>query len=152
MISIQVNADGAAKSLTRLALSVNDRRVPNRQLAVQLQGHVFREFKTEGAFNGGNWAPLAESTARRKVTKAGQRRGFHPILMVTGHLRNSYLSFYDDTKAGVGSEVEYAPYHEEGAPPHLPKRSVLPTEKEALDYAVRIYGLYVEKSIREAAR
>lgn len=149
MIKITVNAGGAERSLSYLALQVADRAPVNRRLAVQLQGHVFREFKTEGAFNGGEWPPLAESTARRKVTKAGDRRGFHPILMVTGHLRNSYLTFYDDSKAGVGSEVEYAQYHEEGGR-HLPKRSVLPTEKEALDYAMRIYDLHVKQAIKRA--
>lgn len=145
MIKITVNAGGADGALRRLVLRVADREPINRKLAVQLQGHVFREFQTAGAFKGGTWAPLSEARAKWKAKRGWSAQ---PLLM-TGHLRDSYLSFYDDRRAGVGSEVEYAPYHEEGGE-HLPKRSVLPTEDEAREYAVAIYGLEIRRMAQEA--
>ena len=137
-----VNATDALRALSRTATRIGNRELPNRQLAVQLQGHVFKEFDTSGVFMGGAWPPLSP---RRLAWKIKRNYSSRPLLM-TGALRNSYLSFHDANQAGVRSRMSYAEAHELGVPSrNLPQRSVLPSEQEALDYAVRIYSRYIER-------
>lgn len=134
MIRAEVNASAAIARFRILVGESKNRRVPNRQLAVQLQGWVFRNFRRGGSLQSPAWAPLKASTAKWKA-----RHGYSSKpLERTGHLRQSFRPFSDNDTAGVGSEVPYSKYHETGTAT-LPQRAMLPPANVALEYARVIY-------------
>jgi len=128
-----------------MVVATNDRRTPNRQLSIQLYGWVLRNFQQGGALQSPAWRPLAASTLKQK-----QRKGYSSKpLERTGHLRQSFRSFYDNEQAGVGSEVPYSQYHETGTRT-LPQRAMLPPQNVALDYAVKVYDRWIAGIARSA--
>lgn len=141
LISIQVNAAPALGTLQRVAAASRDRRTPNRQLSVQLYGHVLRGFQA-----GGNprWVPLASSTLAQKL-----RKGYSSTPLIrTGHYRQSFRPFSDNDRAGVGSEVPYSKYLE-GGTRRMPARQALPSQDVALDYAIKIYDRWIASITRQ---
>jgi len=133
-VTVQVDARSALSRLDRLIIESRDRTQPNRQLSVQLYGWTQRAFREGGASQTPSWAPLATSTAKRKA-----QQGYSSLPLVrTGHYRQSFRPFYDNDRAGVGSEVPYSKYHEAGTR-KMPARPALPSERVATDYAVQIY-------------
>jgi phage gpG-like protein len=146
-IQFEAHVTATSDALKELAQQLGDRRVPNRQLAVQMSSWVARNFAAEGRLNV-PWASLAVSTAARRVTRSGARRGFEHILVQSGLLRASFQQFAaDNDTATVGSAISYAVYHEEGGE-HLPRRPMLPTPEIALDMAVDVYENYIERHQR----
>jgi phage gpG-like protein len=144
-IQFEAHVEATSAALRDLAQQLSDRRTPNRQLAVQMSSWVTRNFAAEGALNV-PWARLAESTAMRRVTKGGARRGYEHILVVSGVLRASFQQFaYDNDSATVGSAVRYSIYHEEGGP-NLPRRPMLPPPEQALRDAVDVYENFIQRS------
>jgi phage gpG-like protein len=144
-VQFEVKSTATSDALRALASQLQDRRVPNRQLAVQMSSWVARNFAAEGRLNA-PWASLAPSTAASKVTKAGARRGYDHILVRSGLLRASFQQFgYDNDTATVGSAVKYAEYHEAGGV-NLPRRPMLPTPEIALRDAVDVYENYIKRS------
>lgn len=140
MIRAEVNAEAALARFGRIVAESKNRTVPNRQLSVQLQGWVFRNFASGGTLQSPNWPTLAASTLAQK-----KRKGYSPLpLMRTGHLRQSFRPFADNDKAGVGSDVPYSKYHETGTS-RMPQRAMLPPGAVALDYAVKIYERWTAK-------
>jgi phage gpG-like protein len=146
-VRIEVRADQARALLNVYAKRAGNSEVPNRQIAAQIQRHVLRQFDTGGRaypVRGNPWprtptGDLAPRTwaHRQKIKKTG------PPLSVTGWLKQSYLPFSSRTEAGIRSRVTaYATFHETGGK-HLPQRSVLPTDEQALDYAVQIYNHFL---------
>lgn len=136
--------EAASKKLADMAAFFHDRTQPNKQIAVQLEAWVLRNFQDEGAFFGG-WAPLKPSTilarlregrgsaakkakARALVRggetssaaiKAASGVGLFKILQSSGALRQSYAGFSDNEEAGVGAQSIVTPYdlaaiHQEG--------------------------------------
>lgn len=148
MISIQITGNPAAQ-LRKMAASLGDTATPNRQIATQLYGWVIRNFQAEGGLGEQPWAPLAASTAMKRVTKRGALRGYHPILQVTGALRSSFLPFSDATEAGIGAGVPYSQYLQQGTR-RMPARPMLPTRQGALDIATDVYGMRI-RQIRDEA-
>jgi phage gpG-like protein len=143
-ISIEVNVGSVSQRLARQAGLFRDRTVPNRQLSVQLQGWVFSNFNAGGGRQSPGWTPLAPSTLAQK-----QRQGYssRPLIR-TGHLRQSFRGFFDNDSAGVGSEVRYSRYHEQGGR-HLPRRSMLPPRAVVVDYAMKIYERWSADIVRK---
>lgn len=117
----------------------------NRQLATQLYGWVQRNFQQSGGLQTPPWLALKPSTLKDK-----QRKGYssQPLIR-TGHLRQSFRQFYDNEKAGVGTEVPYSQYHETGTS-RLPQRAMLPPQPVAIDFAIRIYNHWVANLARRA--
>lgn len=153
MISISIKDVGSQRALQKLANKLRNRSAANRALSVQLYGWVIKNFEAEGALNQ-RWAPLQESTAKRKLTKKIPR-GYHPILQVTGNLRQSFAPFADNDTAGVGARasrgVDYAAVHEEGAPSrNIPARPMLPPEKDAVKMGLAVYQFYVDRAKQES--
>lgn len=145
MIRVEVNAEAALAQFGRVAVAARNRTVPNRQLAVQLQGWVFRNFQSGGTMQTPNWAPLAASTLQQK-----RKKGYSGTPLIrTGHLRQSFRPFSTNDTAGVGSEVSYSQYHETGTA-RLPQRAMLPSRAVALDYAVKIYERWAASVARTA--
>lgn len=136
----------ASLALKRLALQIQSRRVPNKQLAAKLEGEVLRQFDTQGQEFNTPWAPLKTSTILRRL-KAGRGSkakkskaaelfkqgksssevykasgaGLIKILQNTGHLRASFAGFSDDDEAGVGARSnadhgDLAQIHQDGDP------------------------------------
>lgn len=150
-VHLQINATQVSDALRRMASSMRDRRIPNRQLAVQMSSWVARNFSAEGRLNV-PWASLAASTAERKVK--GVRRGYDHILVGIGPgggtLRASFTQFsYDNDSASVGSDIPYAEFHEDGGP-NLPRRPMLPSPEIALRDAVDVYDNYIKRSADKA--
>jgi phage gpG-like protein len=81
-----------------------------------------RQFASEGGFASGGWAPLAPSTVRRRGTA-------HPILTDSGDLRASLtqrdgkgsVRRISDDEMFVGTDVDYAQYHQTGTR-RMPRR------------------------------
>ena len=146
MISMGIR-DDVSRRLRALARQVGDTRVPNKALAVQMQSWALRNFDSSGGKVGG-WAPLAPSTLKEKA-----RKGYSPKpLLRTGHLRTSLLAFFDDRRAGLGSELEIAEYHEEGVPENnLPARRMLPEREEAYEMGIQVYGHHIARARARAA-
>jgi phage gpG-like protein len=145
LIRVEVNAGAALNTLQRMVVATNDRRTPNRQLSVQLYGWVLRNFQQGGSLQSPVWRPLVASTLKQK-----QRKGYSSKpLERSGHLRQSFRSFYDNEQAGVGSEVPYSQYHETGTRT-LPQRAMLPSQQVALDYAIKVYDRWIAGIARSA--
>lgn len=146
MISAEVDATAALQMFQDLLHGAQDRTIPNRQLSVQLQGWVLRNFQSEGALQDPPWEPLAESTRLQK-----EEQGYSSAPLVrTGHLRQSFRGFYDNDRAGVGSEVPYGEFHERGTD-LFPQRAMLPSERVALDYARQIYERWAARLAQRTA-
>jgi phage gpG-like protein len=145
MIRVEVNADAALQRFGRLAIATQNRTVPNRQLAVQLYGWTQRNFQQAGGLQTPSWQPLKPSTMKQKA-----RLGYSGTPLIrTGHYRQSFRPFSDNNQAGVGSEVPYSVYHEQGTAT-IPQRAALPPASVALDYAIRIYERWADSIARQA--
>jgi phage virion morphogenesis protein len=145
-ISIEVHATATSEALQRLAGRISDRRVVNKELAIQMHSWVMRNFDAEGALNHA-WASLSPNYAKWKA----KRYGALHILELSGALRASFGDFgYDNDSATIGSPLEYAPYHEHGLPEkNLPARPMLPPTEVALQDAMDVYENYLHTSVRE---
>ena len=144
-ISTASQIDAYQAKLKKLAGQIRDRREPNRLVSVEFYKVTIRNFDAEGAMYG-KWAPLKESTIKRK-----DRLGKERMLVITGHLRSGFVPFYDGKNAGVRNEVEYAAAHHFGNPDtNLPKRNLLPTRQAANDIGLKVYNWYIGKIAREA--
>jgi phage gpG-like protein len=149
MISVEIKSNAALRKLQLAAAKLKDRKIPNRQLAVQLMSWVGDNFDGSGSRLKRPWAPLQPATLAAKARKGYSSKP----LMRTGNLRQSFAGFSDNDEAGVGAQasfgVDYAEFHENGVPENnLPKRQMLPPQEVALGYGVRIYDLYVSSIAR----
>lgn len=146
MVEIVLRVNGIDKTqanLSRLAGQMRDTTTANRAVATQFASWVGRNYQGEGSLVGG-WAPVSASTARRKA-KAGKEK----ILIWSGHLRASILPFSDSQRAGIGTEVIYGKYHDEGTS-RMPQRRFIPNEAEALEMGTRVYEFYAQKATQDA--
>lgn len=144
-IRITVRYSEAKARLSLLARGVQNRQLVNRQIMQLFDRHVLRQFDTAGTAyppRGDRWAPLNAKYLEYKLKK---RRSPQPLLW-SGHLRATYArgGFHTNDQVGIRSDAEYAPYHETGNP-RLPQRSVLPTDEQAIEYAVKVYDNYLVK-------
>lgn len=147
-IQIEVHNQATSAALVSLASQLQNRRIPNKALAIQMSSWIARNFEAEGALNQ-SWASLSPDYAKWKSKKFGEAK---KILELSGHLRASYANFgYDDDTATVGTSLFYAAFHEQGVPEkNLPARPMLPTAEIALNDAVQVYRYYIDQSIRNA--
>lgn len=136
------NMTAVARKIDRLGIYLGNTGPANKAVAIQLYAWAIRNFDGEGSAFGG-WEPLAESTLRRK-----QRSGKEKMLVNTGRLRNSIRTFYDKTNAGIGSNVTYSVFHEEGTP-RIPRRPILPTREIVSEIGLRVYQDFVNRGMRK---
>ena len=98
---------------------VKNLKKPLQASAKLVRKDVEEQFKTEGGLTGG-WQPLSESTIR------GRKGNAHPILQVSGALRNSFYSLVDERKAIISSKSPVFKYHQSRKPrKKLPRRAML---------------------------
>lgn len=144
IVQVEVHAEATSKALRDLADQLSDRRVPNKEISIELVNWVTRNFEAEGALNE-VWASLSPDYAKWKA-----KHGYAGhILVLSGLLRGSFNEHgYDNDTAIVGTPITYAPYHEHGAPEHnLPARPMLPPAAVALEKAIGVYDLFLRTHI-----
>lgn len=128
---------------------------------------VNKNFETEGALVGG-WVDLEPSTI------AGRRKNSTAILQDTGNMRESFDYAINGDTVRIGTQVEYASYHEEGTGPYdiypvraralafmgaggmifakvvhhpgLPQRRMLPDEKDLQEIAQSAIDLLLKSA------
>jgi phage gpG-like protein len=163
MITVEIRRN-VDRQLDFMANALTRRESINRRIAIELYGITMRNFAAQGN-DGTPWVPFQASRVhgtwmRGRWKGKGKNRYFDPsakLLQDTGHLRQSFLSFADDEVAGVGAAsfrlgpdepADLAAIHEFGnAARHIPARPMLPTERVALEKALVIYNLAVQRIV-----
>lgn len=89
-----------------------------REIGSMLKASTRQRFEAERGPSGQRWARLAQSTQRKRVTKAARRGGAN-ILRNKGLLYASitYLATTDDVR--VGTNKRYAAIHQLGGTPDM---------------------------------
>ena len=91
-----------------LRTAMSSRRELHRRWGIQTLNWVDENFRSEGKLSGRPWAKLSENTI------IGRRKKSSRILQDIGRLRQSFTSKPTTQDVRVGTDVFYAPYHEEG--------------------------------------
>lgn len=110
--------------MAKAKVAITERGPINKKVSILLDAWVQQNFRTEGARAGG-WQAFKFPEFGRYIT--GQ--GWDPsakLLQDTGRLKLSFIPFANKTDIGIGSELPYAKYHEEGTS-RLPQRRMLPS-------------------------
>jgi len=147
LISAQINDRQVAalnRRLDRFADAMKDPTPANREASIAMYGFLIRNFDRAGGLQGG-WTPLSPKTVKEKA-----RIGKERMLVRSGALRSSFLPFHSRENAGVGSELEYSKYHQEGTV-HIPQREMLPRREKVLEIGLKVYGNYVARESRKAS-
>lgn len=137
-LSVAPNLGLLARRFRAARDAMGDFRAPFRESSVFLDRWVQRNFRSEGGEVGG-WPPLKPATVRNRLRRQirsgassrGPGAGTLKILQVSGRLRLSFAPFHSPVQAGIGSDLPYSKYHEEGAGP-LPVRRMLPKRREVI--------------------
>lgn len=147
-IQVEVHATATSDALQRLAGRIQDRRVVNKEVAIQIHSWIMRNFAAEGALNE-SWASLSPNYAKWKAKRYGIGK---KILERDGQLRDSFGNFaYDNDSAAIGTSLFYAIYHELGLPDrNLPRRPMLPPIEIATKDAVDVYTNYLRTAVTES--
>lgn len=113
---------------------------PHGQIAIFLQRWVLKNFAGEGRLVGG-WKSF--KLGGRKMSD-GSIDTSAKLLQRTGRLRASFTPFSSRRDAGIGSDLSYAKFHNDGTS-KLPVRRTVP-EKGNVERDVRkIYDRHVQK-------
>ena len=122
-IGIKVDIRGAravANLMRRVRGLVDDNRQElHLRWGIRTLNWVTRNFAAEGALTGAPWAKLSQNTI------AGRRKGSSRVLQNTAELKNSFTLNATSTEVSVGTEKEYALFHEfgtKGPYPITPKK------------------------------
>lgn len=91
-----------------------------KNVAVAMTTEVQLTFRKEQSPDGGKWAPLKRGRKRK-----GKGKRDNKILRDTGRLANSITGVAAGNNVIVGTNVEYAAYHQEGTS-RIPARPFLP--------------------------
>lgn len=130
------------RRLARLAMRIENIGVANKAVSAALYGFVIRNIDSEGGLTPRGWPALQPSTIREK-----RRIGKEKKLVRTGRLRGSFVPFSSPETAGVRSDLDYASFHDDGAPPNLPQRKITPTPEQAGAIAVEVYQRYIDRQL-----
>ena len=133
-VEFRPSLDRVRSAIAKRARELKDRTVPNAQIATYLDGWVQRNFRGEGALVGG-WTPFKRGG--RYIPGVGLDTSAK-LLQDTGALRASFRTFYNSDVVGIGSDIPYAKYHEEGTDV-LPQRRMLPQQDDVRADILRIY-------------
>lgn len=117
------------------------------KVSIFLDRWVQSNFRTQGDKVGG-WKKLALGGRRRKKGKKSTIDASAKILQDTGRLKASFLPFATRRNAGVGSELPYSKTHEKGIG-HVPKRRILPVNKEVMPSVKKIVNKHVKRSLEK---
>lgn len=165
-LSIKVEARQARRALARLGRDL-DERGALKAIGLRKLKWVDDNFRADGALAGG-WAPLSPNTV------AGRRRSSSKPLQDTGRMKQSYVSEVSGNQVSVGTNIQYAEFHQEGTAPYvivpkrgrvlrfittagptyrprvqhpgLPARPMLPNRQQATELAVGVLRAIVNKA------
>ena len=126
-----------------------------RQIAVYLDQWVQRNFQSSGGKVGG-WEPFkygGRLTSKAKGSAqsiSGHKyvNGSAKLLIDTGALRLSFLPFSQLGNAGIGSDLPYSKYHEDGTK-SVQQRRILPVESEVVGDVKEILENWISVTIRK---
>ncbi len=126
-----------------------------RQIAVFLDRWVQKNFQSSGG-NVGGWEPFkygGRLTTKKKgnaISIDGHHyiNGSAKLLMDSGALRLSFLPFTQLGNAGIGSELPYSKFHEDGTN-HLPQRRILMKEEEVVGDVKEIMSDWVRVTLKK---
>jgi phage gpG-like protein len=113
-ISLKVELRGMREMqriMERLTRKIQTRTDLHARWAILALNWINKNFSSEGGMVGG-WKPLSPNTL------ANRRSGTGKPLLDTGRLRGSFIPRWNSVQASVGSNLEYAIYHELGTRPH----------------------------------
>jgi phage virion morphogenesis protein len=101
------------------------------------------QFDQQGGRFLPKWADIKESTKKQRVRKGF---GTRPILVNTGDLKKSFRVKQADSKSViVGTDIDYATYHQTGTS-KMPKREMMKlTDKMKLAYNTMVANFIIEK-------
>ena len=88
------------------------RRRLHQQFGISTLQWIDRNFRAGGGLTGSKWKRLSENTV------AGRRRGSNRPLQDTGQLRQSFTAQVRANGVRVGTDKEYASFHEFGTGPY----------------------------------
>lgn len=153
-IKIRMMPRGISRAVTNFkrrseALGKNKRQM-FKIAAVQTLNWIDKNFKAEGKLHDDNslhWKPLS------KTTVALRRKHTTTILQDTGRLKSGWDIQVLGNNATVRSRVNYSSLHEFGGTAQLggktfrvPKRKILPDDKQALKIVVPAVEKYLKKN------
>lgn len=115
MISVVIQDQQVLAAFRRLLENSRDPTPANAGIAARMLAAVEDNFRAEGRPEP--WKPLHHSTiaARVKAGRAGK------ILQRTSHMARSILPFHSQNMAGVGTNVPYAVFMNNGTRAHIIK-------------------------------
>src|SRR5579875_1028331 len=150
---VKVENGGVQLALGRFASNLRQRSSLLKELAAGMLVSVRRTFREQGV-PANSWAPLAESTLRKKPNGPGRK-----ILIVSGRLLNSIQAESDDHSITIGTNLVYARVQQEGSADRgsavigpqvryrarvggfTPERSLIPVEQSGMvSTGVRVKG------------
>lgn len=157
-----------AAKLKKMSKKVANLESAHKKIATYFAKWVGINFKTQGAIIGG-WAPFKYGgrlvSKTKKTAKGGRvrnksasaqsvlnRRHIDPsakLLQDHGDLRKSFLPFWSNKNAGIGSKLKYSKTHEKGIG-NTPKRRILPKLGEVSADVRRVYNEHIEKAKKSA--
>lgn len=145
-IDIKIDKSKVEGSFKKLLSEIKSRaNEPLRESAQVIVDESVRNFGTQGFTFGKAWTPLKPSTV-----KARRRMGLgaRPILIVTGRLKKgTKIESVNNTKAVVGNEVPYFPYHQLGTK-HMVQRQVIKETDKAKKAIILIFSNWVNRLVR----
>lgn len=158
---IVVDDSGLKEAVAKLVANSRNARDAFDEIGSMLEASIRKNFEKEGRYNevgesvwrGGNkkWPELRESTVRQRA-KSG--RSAHPILSVSGQLKNSIS--YQATNGGVtvGTNLAYAAAHQYGTDKAgrsknvtIPARPFLLVQDEDIDDSMSIIAVHLTKGL-----
>ena len=159
-VAIEFDVDGVrylSLGLDRTARRMRDTRGLMQQLGAAVESQTKRRIQEEKtAPDGTPWKPWSPGYA-------ATRHGNHSLLVNQGHLLNSIRwALAGAELVNIGTNLEYAPYHQGGVPWHtsrelggIPARPFLDVEfehRDNLDELDNILGDWAADSLQKSAK
>jgi len=145
-IYIKIDKSKVEGSFKKLLSDIKTRaNEPLKESAQVLVDESIRNFGTQGFTFGEAWKPLKPSTVKHR---ARMGLGARPILIVSGRLKKGVkIKSVSNTKAEVGNDVPYYPYHQLGTN-RMPQRQILKETDKAKKAILLIFNNWVNRLIR----
>lgn len=146
----QAQLEAAKAKLKKARDDLKEGSVPMRQVAVMLDQWVQRNIISQGDKVGG-WNPFTYGgrlTRKDKATAKVDGRWVNAtakLLRNTGALQHSFLPFIRDKQIGIGSDLPYSKYHEEGE--GTMHRRMLPENKDVDDDVKSIFDAFIKRTL-----